>query len=52
LEKILKINKWGLRILEMALHDYKMMERKQVVIKHRAKIHTEALYFALNIGHE
>ena len=27
-------------------------EQKQVVIKHRAKMYTEALYFALNIGRE
>jgi len=27
-------------------------EEKQVVIKHSAKIYTEALYFALNIGRE
>ena len=25
-------------------------EQKQVVIKHRAKIYTEAVYFALNSG--
>ena len=38
----------------MALNGYKAMERikKQVVVKHRAKIYTEALYFALNIGRE
>ena len=37
----------------MALNDYKTMERvQQVFIKHRAKIYTEALYFALNRGRE
>jgi len=37
----------------MALNDCKMMERiKKVVIKHRAKIYTEADYCALNSGRE
>ena len=37
----------------MALNDDKTMERtKKVVIKHRAKRHTEALYFGMNIGRE
>ena len=36
----------------MAVNDYnkRWKEQKQAVIKHRAKIYTEALYFALNIG--
>jgi len=31
---------------------YKEGKKKQVVIKHRANIYTEALYFALNIERE
>ena len=49
-EKIPKSNKLGVGILERWL--YMMVkgkkEQKQVVIKHRAKIYTEALYSTLN----
>ena len=37
----------------MALNDHKIMERaKQAFIKHRAKLYTDAIYFALSIGRE
>ena len=37
----------------MALNEYKTMERTETgCSKHRAKIYTEVLYFALNTGRE
>jgi len=43
----------GAGICEMALNDYKMMERiKEIIIKNRAKIYTEEFYSTLNIGRE
>ena len=43
----------GVGIGVTTLHDYTKTERKQkIVLKHRAKLYTEALCFALNIGRE
>ena len=41
-----EFEKWLLMIIKQ------WKEQKQVVIKHRAKIYTETLYFALNIERE